>query len=127
VYANASGGQTALLTTKIGREVRGLTYEIVEPLEPWPTYTLIGAPDSGPARLLVNGVERIPGYRGHQDWLEHRGVMFGVASLFTSTGEAEGLVRMVRFEIAGPAAATTKVGRKPSSAPAPPVESASLR
>ncbi|HTS64633.1 MAG TPA: serine/threonine-protein kinase [Candidatus Acidoferrales bacterium] len=98
VYANSAGGQTVILSTKVGQEVLGLTYELTEPLQPWPIYTLIGEPDAREARLLVNGVERISSYRGHQNWLEHRGFVFGASSLFDPTGEGEALVKVVHFE-----------------------------
>jgi len=49
------------------------------------------------ARLLVDGVERLSGYRGHSEYVEDWG-LFLATSIYRST-TAEGRFKRVRFEI----------------------------
>jgi tRNA A-37 threonylcarbamoyl transferase component Bud32 len=92
-----SGRQVVQLTTAIEKAVDGPSFELPAPEGAWHNYELTFDPATQTARLLVDGVERLGGYRGFREYQEGWGVSFG-AALYKSS-RAETVYKRVRFEI----------------------------
>lgn len=97
VFLNASRRQVVRLVTRIEQQLDGPSWEIPAPEGAWHDYRLIFDPRTQTARLLVDGVERLSGYRGHREYLEGWGFEFG-ATIFKSS-RAETMFKRARFEI----------------------------
>lgn len=96
-FLNPLGRQVVQLSTQIEKGVSGLDYEIDGQPDAFHDYKLIFDPATREARLLVDGVERLRGYRGHHEYLSDFGLMFGVA-LYKSD-QSEVVFKRIRFEI----------------------------
>jgi predicted Ser/Thr protein kinase len=97
IFLSPSHRQVVQLTRQIANGSDGLRYEIEGAPDAFHNYELIFDPEKRAARLLVDGVERLRGYRGHHEFVEGYGLMFGTA-LYKSA-KAEAVFRKVRFEI----------------------------
>lgn len=107
VMLNASGRQVVQLATQIAKGMDGPSYEIEGPPDAFHEYQLIFDASSGSARLLVDGLERLNEYRGHQEYLEGRGLTFGTFAY--KSEQSEMVYKRVRFEInSGTGYTTTK-------------------
>jgi len=97
VMREPNGRQAAVLLTQIGNGLDGLRYELPGPADAWHDYQLIFDPQTRSARLLIDGVERLSGYRGHAEFVEEWG-LFLATSIYQSKN-AEARFKRVRFEI----------------------------
>jgi predicted Ser/Thr protein kinase len=97
IFLDTSHRQVVQLTRQIANGIDGLRYTIEGPPDAFHHYELIFEPGKRAARLLVDGVERLQGYRGHHEYLEGYGFTFGT-QLYKSA-KAEAVFRQVRFEI----------------------------
>jgi hypothetical protein len=97
VIRDPSGRQVAMLLTQIGNGLDGFRYEVPGPADAWHDYQLVFDSQTRSARLLVDGVERLSGYRGHAEYVEEWG-LFLACSIYRSTN-AEARFKRVRLEI----------------------------
>ena len=97
ILPRSNGRQAALLLTQIGKGLDGLRYELPGPVEAWHDYQLVFDPQTRSARLLVDGVERLSGYRGHAEYVEEWGLFLATSIYQSKTAEAR--FKRVRFEI----------------------------
>ena len=97
VLREPTGRHAAVLLTQIAKGLDGLRYELPGPADAWHDYQLVFDPQTRTARLLIDGVERLSGYRGHAEYVEEWGLFFS-SSIYRSTS-AEARFKRVRFEI----------------------------
>jgi predicted Ser/Thr protein kinase len=97
VLTDPTGRQVVLLLTQIAKGLDGLRYELPGPANAWHDYQLVFDSKTHSARLLVDGVERLSGYRGHSEYVEDWG-LFLATSIYRST-TAEARFKRMRFEI----------------------------
>jgi len=91
------GADVIQLNTQVVPVLQGLAFSIPckEPL--YRRYELVFDPGLGSAVLSVDGTRVLANYRGHSQFQEDRGVVFG-ASLYGAP-QARGTFQLVRFEI----------------------------
>jgi hypothetical protein len=84
------------LTTQIIPDMRGLEIQQSPPKREH-EYELIYDPNLKSADLWIDGERRITNYRGHSQYLEDRGLLFGAIVYKSDSGYAS--FKTVRFEV----------------------------
>ncbi len=95
-FVNDAGRQVVQLNTQIAKGIVGPQYEIAGPREAFHDFELIYEPEKQAAKLLVDGVERLSGYKGHREYL---GPLRDVRRIGVRSQAGEAIFRKVSFAI----------------------------
>jgi hypothetical protein len=89
--------QVSHLQTQVLPTFEWMTVPLPRAATDFHTYELVFHPSTQTADLSIDGVTRLTGYRGHNQFQEDRGLQFGAAAYKSPRGV--GQFQSVRFEI----------------------------